>query len=1208
MILLFLVGTNNVHAKGNYQSLNLNLENSSLIEFFNVIKAQSDYTFLYNVDDVKNVKAISITTNEAKLQEVLNLGLSHTGLTYELRDNVVVIKPEAKQAKVEVNTSAQQSKRTITGFVKDDTGFGLPGVSVVVKGTSIGASTGMDGDYAIKIPGSGNVVLIYSFIGMDSQEVVITDQKVVNIVLGNSSEQIGEIVVTGYQKIDRKLFTGAATRVKMADIKLASESDISKSLEGQVAGVSVQNVSSTFGTAPKIRIRGSSSIYGNQNPLWVIDGVVLEDAVEISSDALNSGDLSTLVSSGVAGLNMDDIETFQILKDASATALYGARAMNGVIVITTKKGKSGKINVNYSMGLTVKPIPSYDDYNIMNSKDQMSVNRELYEKGWINIAKTQFSKSQGPYGKMFGHIAKNEMQWGQNNNEINSFLRKYETANTDWFDEVFQTGIQTNHTLSVSGGSDKSTFYTSLGYFNDGGWTIADNVSRYTALLKGTFNLSDKFTITAQSNMSYRDQTVSGASASDTNKDNVGGVDRYTGRVNRDFDTNPFLYALTTSRNLRAYDDSGDLEYFRRNYNDFNILQELKNNTTAVTVKDMSFTANLNYELKKNLTFGARLSARFYDAKIKRLVNENSNEANAYRAGMNPGDSEILRDANTFLFELPGTNTGIKYSILPEGGIYSTTNNTMENYYFNGNVNWNPKLGEDNLFTFFLGSEMRYIDRSKDWNKGYGHFYNLGNASKPSENYLVKLGMDAKSYFGRSNSYDRFTAFFFNYGYSYQGKYTVNGTVRHEGSNRLGQSTTARWFTTWNLSGKWAAKEEAFLQDVDFLNLLNVRVGYGLNGSLGSATNASLVAYSKPNIRPLHPGASQLQIEIDQLENSNLSWEKQYEFNTGIDFAVLNHRISGEFNFYKKNGFDLIGKYMSNGVGGKRTKWGNVADVNSHGFELNINFIPVQLDDFKWNLGFNYSYHKSKISKLISTDWVGRASSIYGVPVLDGPVKGVYSSRFAGLDTNGVPTFYNRDDEKVHYLNVQTDDYSDFTYSGNLEPTTNLGISNTFKYKNIALSVLITGQFGHKKRVMQDFSYSYDDFSSLSSHLKNRWRVKGDETKTNIPAILDRDAMNKEGFNKIATAYKLYGMSDLWIADASFVRLKNISLSYSLPKNILTKISLQKVNFSLQASNVGLLWLADKDKLNGEDPEFVWSGGTTMPITKQYTFTLSVGF
>jgi len=1099
---------------------------------------------------------------------------------------------------ISISHFAFSQTRQIKGVVYDETNVELPGANIVVKGTSKGLTTDWDGKFVIDAA-SGDILEV-SFMGYKTKEVKVGDADFYKITLKPDAEALEEVVVTGYQKVDRKLFTGAATKIDMADVKIASEPDISKSLEGQVAGVSVKNVSSTFGTAPKVMVRGASSIYGNQKPLWVVDGVVLEDAVEISMDDISSGNLNTLLSSGVAGLNMDDIQSFQVLKDASATALYGARAMNGVIVITTKKGKKGKLAINYSLNVVAKPVPSYDDYNILNSVDQMEINKELYDKGWINIAKTQLANTQGPYGKLFDYVKRNKIDWATNNDEVNAFLRKYETANTDWFDELFKTGIQQTHTISISGGGEKSTFYTSVGYLHDGGWTIADNVDRYTALLKGTFYISDKFRVTASSNISYRDQQTSGASE-------AGAVDRFTGRSSRDFDNNPFMYAMGTSRNIRVRDDEGNLEFFRKNYADYNIIDELGKNKTALIVKDMSFNTNFTYDLLSNLSFNAKLSARYYSARTNRLINENSNQANAYRAGTRPGDSENIREVNHLLYEKPGTTTGIKYSILPEGGIFKTVDNSMTNYYLNTNVNWNPKLDEDNMFTFLLGAETRYIDRVTTWADGFGHFFNQGNTSKPSPNYLEKLSMEGSSYYGVSNTYDRFAAFFFNYGYSYKGKYTFNGTFRYDGSNRLGKSSTARWMPTWNFSGKWNIKEEDFLIDNDWINGLSIRATYGLNGSLGAARNAALIAYASPAIRDLHPDQSQMAIKIKELENSDLSWEKQYEFNFGTDFSLFDNRIGGDLNYYKRKGFDLIGDYISNGVGGAHSKRGNVADMDTYGFEAALNFVPVKTTDFRWNMNFNYSYNHTEITSLKSTVWVGQATSLAGVPVQGGPVRGIYSSRFAGLDHKGVPNFYDRDNNKVRYLNVQTDDLSDFAYSGSVDPLTNLGFSNSFSYKHFTLSVLVTGQFGHKKRVMNNYNYSYNDSQALNGNLKNRWRVAGDEKYTNIPAILDADYMNREGSTDIKTAYNLYGMSDFWLIDASFIRMKNISLSYNFPSKTLNKLGMKKLSMSIAATNPFLIWTAEPDKLNGEDPEFVWAGGATMPVTKQYSFSLNIG-
>ncbi len=1181
------------------QKVSIKLEQANILDVLNEIRKQTGLNFIYNKSLFDGYNKVDVDAENESVKPVLDKLLHEKALECEVEEGVITFKKVLKSPLV------QQNKKTLSGKVTDETGVTLPGVSILVKGTTVGTVTDVDGSFVLKIP-EGHDIIVVSFIGMITQELNISDKTELLISLQTKVSDIDEVVVTGYQKVDRKLFTGAASRVAMEDVKIGGESDIAKSLEGRVAGVSIQNVSSTFGTAPKIRVRGSSSIYGVQKPLWVVDGIVLEDAKEVSMDDLVSGDLNTLISSGVAGLNMDDVADIQILSDGSATAIYGARAMNGVILITTKSGKPGQLRVNYSNTITFRPKPRYKDYNILNSVDQMSINRELYEKGWINVAKTQTAMNHGAYGKMFDKIKQNDLYWSENTEQLESFLKRYETANTNWFDELFKVGVQQQHTASISGGSEKSNFYTSLGYLHDGGWTIADKVNRYTALLKGSFHITDRFTITTQGDLSYRDQQLSGVNNSGGSND-VGGVNRYTGRISRNFDNNPFLYAMTTSRNITAYDENGNLEYFRRNLVDYNIVDELSKNSLNVNVRDMSFKTIFDYKINNTLSVNTRLSVRYFLANTVRKVHENSNEANAYRAGVRAGDSEIIRNSNPLLYNRPGETTGIRYSLLPEGGIYQEFTDRMDNYYFNAGINWNPKIGTKHRFTALLGTEVRYIDRSSSSFNGFGHFYDMGNLSKPSPNYIEYLDINGQSYFSVSNSFERFTASMLNGGYSYLGRYTLNATFRYEGSNRMGKSKKARWMPSWSISGKWALQEENFLADKEYLDQLNLRVGYSLVAERGPASNAIVLARSYTTTRPLHPDASELGVQISSLENQDLTWEKQYELNIGMDLGLFRNRIDLSTNYYHRNAFDLISKYQSNGVGGESTKIGNVADMKTWGVELSLNTVPVRKQDFSWNSAFTYSYNKSEITNLLTTTWAGAATSIYGTPILGGPIRGVYSTRFAGLDDTGVPLFYDRNNAKVHYLNVQTDDLSDLVYSGSLEPSTFVGFSNSFKYKNISITTLISGQFGHVKRVMQDFSYQYNDSEALTSHLKNRWRVKGDENITNIPAILDVDFLNRSDVNDITSAYNLYGMSDLWLADASFIRLKNVGISYEIPKKYLQKIKIKNASIGIQGTNLAMLWLADPDKLGGEDPEFTWSGGTSMPISRQYSFSLKIG-
>ena len=466
-------------------------------------------------------------------------------------------------------TLAIAQDRQVTGTVTaEEDGLPVIGASVQVKGTKTGIITDADGNFKLtNVPVSAKTLVI-SFVGMKTQEVAITG-KALKIVLKSDSELLDEVVVTGMQKMDKRLFTGAATKLNSENVKLDGMADISRSLEGRAAGVSVQNVSGTFGTAPKIRVRGATSIYGSSKPLWVVDGVIMDDVVDVSADELSSGDPNTLISSAIAGLNSDDIESFQILKDGSATSIYGARAMAGVIVVTTKKGKSGQSHISYTGEYTMRLKPSYRQFNIMNSQDQMSVYQELQQKGYLNYATVSNSADSGIYGKMYELISTYDPITGQfglaNTDEARAaYLRAAEYRNTDWFDLLFSNSVQHNHSISISSGTDKAQYYASLSAMVDPGWTKASKVERYTANLNSNYNISKKITASLISSASYRKQKAPGTLSSD--------IDAVSGEVKRDFDINPYSYAMNTSRALDAN------TFYTRNYAPFNIFHELDNN------------------------------------------------------------------------------------------------------------------------------------------------------------------------------------------------------------------------------------------------------------------------------------------------------------------------------------------------------------------------------------------------------------------------------------------------------------------------------------------------------------------------------------------------------------------------------------------------------------------------------------------------------
>lgn len=1077
----------------------------------------------------------------------------------------------------------------VVGKVTDTAGEGLIGATVQVKGETTGTVTDLDGTFRLSVAQGQTIVI--SMIGMESEEYLVKSSRPITIQLKEATAVLGEVVITGFQEVDRKLFTGASESLQMDDIKVNGLTDVSRALEGQVAGVNVDNVSGTFGTSPKIRIRGNASINGNNQPLFVIDGVILEDLANVNTDDFISGNANTLISSSIANLNPNDIESFQILKDASATAIYGARAANGVIVITTKRGKSGKLRVNYSGNYSFKLRPTYNQFNLMNSAQEMSVYRELYEKGLVDITTSVRAQNYGAMGKMFTQIANHELEWGPGGTLNEEFLNTYENANTDWFEVLFrEAALQQQHSVSFTAGSEKSNSYYSISFLNDQGQTIADNVQRVTASSRNTYFLSDIFTFGLKLSASYRDQRVPGT----RNRE----FDPITGRFSRNFDINPFSYALNTARSIRPYDDDGNLEYFRRNYAPFNILEELQLNYIDITVSDFSAQTDFEVNPSKNLSFKGVLQARYANTVRDHTVHENSNQAEAYRAN----GTQFIQDANNLLYrdpDNPGLNPVV---VLPQGGFNYLDQSELLNFYARISADWNRTFAEAHEINVLAGQEIRFSNRTESSTTGMGVIYESGGIVITDPNIIEFFNLQNIDYYRLSSSKDRFLGLFVNGGYAYKSRYIANFTVRYDGSNQLGESKAARYLPTWNVSGAWNVTNESFF-NVPFIDNLKLRGTYGISGNLPPNASALLNLQADVTVRPTDV---EPYLYIQDLTNTELTWEKLKELNVGMDIAVLKNRVSGSFNYYRRNAYDLIGTVQTSGIGGQGLKTGNFADMDADGFEASISTENLQGRDFTWRTNFNVGYTIDKITRLDFGPRIADAIGQNGAAVLGGPRRGLFSTRFAGLNEQGVPTFYDENNEIVYQYDLQDRGSltSTLQYEGPVEPRGAGGLTNTFGYKGFSLMVLLSYKFDYKIRLNDAFFATYTDFDALPAELINRWAVPGDEELTDYPVILDRGVAQSNG--NVVLAYQLYNKSTARVANGDYLRLRTVRLSYAIPPALIGRMGLSSASLSLEGQNIALLY-SDK-KLKGQDPEFFSSGGVSLPQPKTITFSLNVGF
>lgn len=1086
-----------------------------------------------------------------------------------------------------VELMAQQ--RTVKGTVVDATGEPIIGASVVVKGqSSIGAATDIDGRFSLNVP-SGATRLVVSYIGYKSKEVAVEAGKTLKITLEEDTSVIEEVVVTGMTKVDKRLFTGAATKIGGDKSKMDGMADAARALEGKAAGVSVQNVSGTFGSAPKVRVRGATSIYGASKPLWVVDGVVMDDVVEVDADALASGDATTLISSAIAGLNPDDIESFQVLKDGSATSIYGARAMAGVIVITTKKGRAGVSRISYTGEYTYRLKPSYRQFNMMNSQQQMSVYRELEKKGWLELADVSNARNSGIYGKMYSLINSGDLM----NTEAAraEYLRvNGEYNNTDWFDLLFNDNIMSNHSVSLTTGTDKVSLYASVSALVDPGWTKQSSVNRYTGNLNATYRINPKLTLNVITNTSLRKQTAPGTLTRGTNE--------VTGEVSRDFDINPYSFALNTSRVLKPN------EYYIRSYAPFNIFHELENNSMDLSVLDLKFQGEFKYKPINNLELSVLGAVKYSGSDTEHKITEHSNQAQAQRAAY----TSVIRDSNPNLYTNPDQPYALPTTVLPTGGFFNTRNYSILAWDFRASASYNQSFGK-NILSLFGGLEVNSYDRHAKSYNGIGMQYDKGETALFDYLYFKRLQEENTSYFTLINTRYRNVAMFANATYSIAGKYTINGTFRYEGTNKMGKSSSSRWLPTWNVSGSWTVDQERFFAGLKpTISSLVLKASYSLTADKGpaSVTNSTIIIQSTT---PWRAQASQQETgyEIEFPENSELTYEKKHELNLGMNIGFLKDRINLSVDWYNRNNFDLIGPINTMGLGGATVKFGNVASMRSSGIELSLSTTNIKTKDFSWTTDFVYAHSTNRITALESRSQAISLISGSGFGLEGYPVRALFSIPFAGLTDKGLPTFYTdkeRTRTTVSNLSFQQRLGLDYLkYEGSVDPTDYGSLGNTFTYKGVKLNVFLTYSFGNVVRMDPVFRSGYNDLSATPREFENRWIQAGDESKTNIPVIAPvRDVYHTAN---LSYAYNAYNYSDVRVAKGDFVRLKELSLSYDLPKSWVKKLSVNDISIKLQASNLFLLY-SDK-KLKGQDPEFFNTGGVATPLARQFTMTLRVG-
>jgi hypothetical protein len=827
----------------------------------------------------------------------------------------------------------------------------------------------------------------------------------------------------------------------------------------------------------------------------------------------------------------------------------------------------------------------------MNSAQQMSVLGELERKGYLNsgvLSKPDY----GVYGKMYNLMtgdAQGNFPLENTTEAKRNFLLGYAKGNTDWFDVLFKQNFIQEHSLSVSFGTDKSSSYASVSYLDDNGWTIADKVKRYTLNFNNNYQLSDRLSIGVTTLASVRRQQAPGSLSRRSNP--------VEGKYDRDFDINPFSYALNTSRTLTAYDENGNLEFFRRNFAPFNIISELANNRINLTLADIKLQGNLSYKITDNLSYDFLGALRYIQTGREHTITEHSNMANAYRAA----DNSTIALANKYLYTDPDVPNAYPVVVLPSGGFYNRNEDQMMFYNVRNNLRFNKKFAERHEVNALVGQEIKFTNRQNSNNTGYGFQYDQGGT--PFVDYrILKQTIETNfQYYGMQMDYERFAAFYGSLGYTLDGKYNLTGYVRYDGSNRFGKSIIARWLPTYTVAGSWNFDRENFFKNLHWLSMGRLRLSYGLSADTGPATNAAVLLQSIITRRP-YADEKESAIQLASLQNTELTWEKLYSGNVGLDVGLFANRINFTLDGYIRNSFDLIDQIKTSGIGGQIYKVANYADMESYGADFSVDGVLLKTRDWDFRSRITLGYSHTLITNVDNSPGIFDLVKSEGANVQGKPVRSLFSIDYRALNPKtGVPIFLNENGEVSSDVYLQDQNVQYLKYEGPVDPPFTGGFNNTLTYKGVALNIFFTYQAGNKIRLNPLYKSAFSDLDAMPKEFLDRWVMSGEEAQTSTPSIAD---LLEQQYLTGTYPYNIYNYSTERVAKGDFVRLKSVSLSYKLPLQVISRYGFKAASVQVSSINPWLIY-SDK-KLKGQDPEFFNSGGVAQPIQKQFTVALKL--
>jgi TonB-linked SusC/RagA family outer membrane protein len=1020
--------------------------------------------------------------------------------------------------------TAQVTK--ITGVVtSEEDGLPVVGASVLVKGTTVGTVTDMDGKFALNnVPSSAKTIVV-SFIGMQTQELGI--KPVINVVLKSDSEQLEDVIVVAYGTAKKSTFTGSAAVVKSDKIEKRQVSNITNALSGTVAGVQTLSSNGQPGASSTVRIRGIGSINAGNDPLYVVDGIPFD------------GDISSI--------NSQDIETMTVLKDAAAAALYGARGANGVIMVTTKKGKSGEARVTFDArwGGNSRLVGKYD---VLTSADQYmetlykaNYNTGYYNLGYTTDAAHQYANSQlfSAIGYQIYTLPNGEGLIGTDgkinpNAKLGYSDGQYYYTPDDWEKGTISSQMRQEYNMSVSGGSDRLNYYFSAGYLEDSGVIENSGFNRISTRLNTDYQAKKWLKLGVQmsytnSKSKYPDDQTSSASGSSANS---------------------FLMANNIAPVYPMYvrDANGNI---------------MTDASTGYKVYDYGDGASTNFTRN-------------------------------WMSMSNP-TSDLLYNTEEYLMDI--LNSKFYFDLTPIEGLKLTASwgyyvdNTRYNYlgnkYYGQSASYGGTAQQEHMHTSSFNQQYLADYRKsfglhnfdlmlgyESYDYRYEYSYATGQNLYKDYDYTVNNTIDQKRGGGARTEYST-RGIFGRLNYDYDGKYFGSVSYRRDASSRFHPDN--RWGNFWSASAAWEIAKEDFMEDVDWVDNLKVKVSYGQQGNDNIGNNyAYLDQYSMTGSDGVFSDGT-----LSYKGNSDLTWEKSGSFNVGVDFAFWNHKLEGSVEYFSRKTSDMLyNKPVANSNGYSSIPM-NIGSMTNSGWEIDLNYTPVNTKNLKWSINGNATFLKNKINKL-HPDLEGELISGSRIYREGESMYQLYLVRYAGVDkTNGKSLYWATDDEGKDYI---TSDYAIAKNSkkatGDLLPTVYGGFGTSLEFYGFDLSVMFSYQLGGKI-----WDYTYQDLmhggSSSSAgqnwhkDILNAWSV--DNPNSNIPALNASDSY-------------VNASSDRWLTTSNYLSINNITLGYTVPKNLTRKFGVESLRIYGVADNLALF-----SARKGLDPRqgYVTSEGAT---------------